>query len=208
MPTEVKKAPLPPKRSLKPSKNLMPLSYYGSEELLESLQRQKLTMPQALAFHHKIDDDISSNHSEKDDSVCSKSESILDHVAGSLESAAQSAVAMPLTNIDSYISHGVAIRGNLQINGILKLDGLFEGTIHSEHGSLIVGPNGRHKGKVEYLDTVTVDGGIVTGDINTKMTIINQGSRMTGNITSKALSIKGSRQQIRSIVNIEGKRES
>lgn len=60
------------------------------------------------------------------------------------------------TNLNS----DVQIKGTIQFNDSLRLDGQFEGELHSENGLLIVGKNGNIKA------TITVGSAIIEGEVN------------------------------------------
>jgi cytoskeletal protein CcmA (bactofilin family) len=69
--------------------------------------------------------------------------------------------------IDSVVGHGTVLKGDIAVNGSIKIDGKVEGSV-SIKDSLIVGK-----------------GSVVKGDIQCKSAIV--GGRIEGNITAQEL---------------------
>lgn len=87
--------------------------------------------------------------------------------------------------INSIIGEGTRFKGDFELNGLLRIDGDFSGTIHS-NGKILVGRNGRAECTI-HAGTVVI-GGIVRGNVFTseKVIILSTGM-MLGNITTPRL---------------------
>jgi cytoskeletal protein CcmA (bactofilin family) len=100
--------------------------------------------------------------------------------------------------INSMIGEGTRLRGDLDLNGLLRIDGDFSGTIRTK-GKVLVGRNGRAECTV-YAGTVVVGGivrgnlfaterivvlstGMVIGNINTPRLIVEEGVLLNGTCT-------------------------
>ena len=90
--------------------------------------------------------------------------------------------------INSIIGEGTRFRGDLDLKGLLRIDGDFEGNVRTD-GRVLVGKGGRARCLIE-ADTVVV-GGIVKGDINaaTKVVLLST-CVMIGNIKSPQLIVE------------------
>lgn len=90
--------------------------------------------------------------------------------------------------INSIIGEGTRFRGDLDLRGLLRIDGDFEGNIRTE-GRVLVGKGGRARCLIE-ADTVVV-GGIVKGDIkaSTKVVLLST-CIMMGNIRSPRIIVE------------------
>jgi len=84
--------------------------------------------------------------------------------------------------INSIIGEGTRFNGEFDLNGLLRIDGDFCGTVRTE-GKVLVGKNGRAECTV-YAGTVVV-GGVLQGNIfaNEKVVILSTGI-VLGNIHS------------------------
>jgi cytoskeletal protein CcmA (bactofilin family) len=84
--------------------------------------------------------------------------------------------------INSIIGEGTRFNGELDLNGLLRIDGDFCGTVRTK-GKVLVGKNGRAECTV-YAGTVVV-GGIVKGNIfaDEKVVILSTGV-VLGNVAS------------------------
>ena len=89
------------------------------------------------------------------------------------------------TLLNSIIGEGTRFRGEFDLNGLLRIDGDFSGTIRTK-GKVLVGSNGRVECRL-YAGTVVI-GGIVRGDIYSteKVTILSTGM-VIGNIHTPRL---------------------
>lgn len=90
--------------------------------------------------------------------------------------------------INSIIGEGTRFRGDLDLKGLLRIDGDFEGNIRTE-GRVLVGKGGRARCLIE-AGTVVV-GGIVKGDIKatTKVVLLST-CVVIGNIKSPQLLVE------------------
>ena len=87
--------------------------------------------------------------------------------------------------INSIIGEGTRFKGEFELNGLLRVDGDFSGTIRST-GKILVGRNGRAECTI-HAGTVVI-GGIVRGNVSAleKVIILSTGM-MLGNITTPRL---------------------
>ncbi len=92
------------------------------------------------------------------------------------------------SSINSIIGEGTRFRGEFDLEGLLRIDGDFSGTIRTK-GKVLVGSNGRAECEV-HAGTVVI-GGILRGDIYTseKLIILSTGM-VLGNITTPRLIIE------------------
>jgi cytoskeletal protein CcmA (bactofilin family) len=84
--------------------------------------------------------------------------------------------------INSIIGEGTRFNGELDLNGLLRIDGDFCGTVRTK-GKVLVGKNGRAECTV-YAGTVVV-GGVVKGNVfaEEKVVILSTGV-LLGNVAS------------------------
>ena len=90
--------------------------------------------------------------------------------------------------LNSIIGEGTSFKGEFDLNGLLRIDGDFFGTIRTQ-GQIIVGLNGRARCNI-YAESVVV-GGMVSGNIfaTDKVVILSTGL-MIGNISTPRLIIE------------------
>jgi cytoskeletal protein CcmA (bactofilin family) len=90
--------------------------------------------------------------------------------------------------INSIIGEGTRFNGELDLNGLLRIDGDFCGTVRTK-GKVLVGKNGRAECTV-YAGTVVV-GGVVKGNIfaEEKVVILSTGI-LRGNVSSPRLIVE------------------
>lgn len=87
--------------------------------------------------------------------------------------------------INSIIGFGTVFSGDLDISGLLKIDGDFSGSIKAE-GKVLIGHTGRAKCSI-FARTVVV-GGVVKGDIYAEDRVVVLSTGMVlGNIRSPRL---------------------
>lgn len=90
--------------------------------------------------------------------------------------------------INSIIGEGTRFNGELDLNGLLRIDGDFSGTIRTK-GKVLVGQNGRAECTL-HAGTVVV-GGVVRGEIlSTEKVIILSTGLVLGNITTPRLIVE------------------
>jgi cytoskeletal protein CcmA (bactofilin family) len=84
--------------------------------------------------------------------------------------------------INSIIGEGTRFNGEFDLNGLLRVDGDFSGTVRTK-GKVLIGKNGRAECTI-YAGTVVI-GGIVRGNIfaEEKVVILSTGI-VLGNVTS------------------------
>lgn len=99
-------------------------------------------------------------------------------------------------NIESLISPGVEIKGDIASKGSIRIDGYVEGNLKIE-GDLILGEKGKIKGEVKAQNIMVagrLEGraiaitrfeiastGAIIGDINASTLIIDEGGLLDGN---------------------------
>ncbi len=92
------------------------------------------------------------------------------------------------TFINSLIGEGTFFKGDLTLNGLLRIDGDFKGTI-SDGGKVLIGKSGRAEAAVK-AGTVVI-GGVLKGDIQaTEKVVILSSGLVIGNITAPRLLIE------------------
>ena len=89
----------------------------------------------------------------------------------------------PETIIDAHVE----IKGSLRFKKFLRIDGTFEGELHST-GKLIIGPTGSVKANID-LEEAFISGKI-TGNITVKKRLVLRGkAEVTGDITAPVISV-------------------
>lgn len=90
--------------------------------------------------------------------------------------------------INSIIGEGTRFKGEFDLNGLLRIDGDFTGSIRTK-GKVLVGRNGRAECTM-HAGTVVI-GGVMRGEIfSTEKVIILSTGLMLGNITSPRLIVE------------------
>ena len=90
--------------------------------------------------------------------------------------------------INSIVGEGTEFRGDLKLNGLLRIDGDFTGSITTD-GKILVGKNGRAECTIK-AGTVVV-GGIVRGNItSTEKVIVLSTGMVIGNISTPRLIVE------------------
>jgi cytoskeletal protein CcmA (bactofilin family) len=90
--------------------------------------------------------------------------------------------------INSIIGEGTRFKGEFDLNGLLRIDGDFTGTIRTK-GKVLVGRNGRAECTL-HAGTVVI-GGVVRGDVfSSEKVIILSTGLVLGNITTPRLIIE------------------
>jgi cytoskeletal protein CcmA (bactofilin family) len=90
--------------------------------------------------------------------------------------------------INSIIGEGTRFKGEFDLNGLLRIDGDFTGTIRTK-GKVLVGRNGRAECTL-HAGTVVI-GGVMRGEIfSTEKVIILSTGFMLGNITTPRLIVE------------------
>ena len=90
--------------------------------------------------------------------------------------------------INSIVGEGTEFRGDLKLNGLLRIDGDFTGSITTD-GKILIGKNGRAECTIK-AGTVVV-GGIVRGNISsTEKVIVLSTGMVIGNISTPRLIVE------------------
>ena len=90
--------------------------------------------------------------------------------------------------INSMIGEGTRLKGEFDLNGLLRIDGDFTGTIRTK-GKVLIGKNGRAECTL-HAGTVVV-GGVIRGEIySTEKVIILSTGLVLGSITTPRLIIE------------------
>lgn len=90
--------------------------------------------------------------------------------------------------INSIIGEGTRFKGEFDLNGLLRIDGDFSGTIRTK-GKVLVGQNGRAECTL-HAGTVVI-GGVVRGEIfSTEKVIILSTGLVLGNVTTPRLIVE------------------
>lgn len=98
---------------------------------------------------------------------------------------------------ETTVGEGVCIKGELEFERFLQIDGIFEGTLVSQ-GKLKVGPAGVVRSTIENLSEATVEG-VIEGDVSvTGLLELRGRAKIYGNIKAGSLSVDDG-------VTIEGK---
>jgi len=89
---------------------------------------------------------------------------------------------------ETAIGEGVDIRGELQFDRMLRVDGSFEGKLNST-GSVVVGRKGCLMADVKGMDALVIDGGKVIGDVQVDRLVLRGTAFLQGNFSCKSLSV-------------------
>jgi cytoskeletal protein CcmA (bactofilin family) len=89
----------------------------------------------------------------------------------------------PSGEITALLGRGTAFHGKLVFDGKVRIDGRFEGEIHSDD-TLVIGESAEVTAEIRVA-TVIVRGGLVRGDIRARDAVeVYAPGRIYGNITS------------------------
>ena len=92
------------------------------------------------------------------------------------------------TFINSIVGEGTRFKGELDLNGLLRIDGDYSGTIRTP-GKVLVGKNGRAECTIQ-AGTVVV-GGVVKGNIfSSEKVIVLSTGMIIGNVTTPRLIVE------------------
>ncbi|MFP4363016.1 MAG: polymer-forming cytoskeletal protein [Spirochaetia bacterium] len=90
--------------------------------------------------------------------------------------------------VNSIVGVGTRFRGDLQLNGLLRIDGDFAGTVQST-SRVLVSENGRAESSIQASEVVV--GGIVKGNILASVSVkVLSTGMVIGNITAPKLEIE------------------
>jgi cytoskeletal protein CcmA (bactofilin family) len=92
---------------------------------------------------------------------------------------------------DVVIGDGVEIKGNFQFDGLLRLDGRFQGQfVTQEAGDVVVGPTGVLISDLTgNINRLLIEGGHVTGKIHVANIVISGNAVVKGEIVCKSLEV-------------------
>jgi cytoskeletal protein CcmA (bactofilin family) len=92
---------------------------------------------------------------------------------------------------DVVIGDGVEIKGNFQFDGLLRLDGRFQGQfVTQEAGDVVVGPTGVLISDLTgCINRLLIEGGHVTGKIHVANVVISGNAVVKGEIVCKSLEV-------------------
>jgi len=90
--------------------------------------------------------------------------------------------------VNSIIGEGTRVKGEFDLNGLLRIDGDFSGAIRTR-GKVLVGRNGRAECTM-HAGTVVI-GGVVKGEItSTEKVIVLSTGLVLGNVTTPRLIVE------------------
>lgn len=88
----------------------------------------------------------------------------------------------------NILGNGTKFKGNLKVNGSLRIDGEFEGDMTISE-SLIVGKSGKLKGTVKTKNSII--GGSISGNLTTNEKVeLQTGAKFDGDLACKKLIIE------------------
>lgn len=97
-----------------------------------------------------------------------------------------------ITKLSSLVADNMAITGDVQFTGGLRVDGRIEGDVVSENGSnglLVLSDKGSIKGCVKAYDAVI--NGTITGDLEVEHFLeLQPNARISGNITYRQMKLE------------------
>jgi cytoskeletal protein CcmA (bactofilin family) len=88
-------------------------------------------------------------------------------------------------DINAFLGVGTSFTGRLTFEGVVRIDGFFEGEIESA-GALVVGKNARIAGRVDVGRLVC--GGVVTAEVRAStMVTVHATGRLVGSVRTPSL---------------------
>lgn len=181
--------PAPPTRKFKPSQGNVPTNYYGDIAALKSIVGDEISelekWTRAPEPAPKADD---SGSDAQDAKQTIKFPETYDELIE---------IEIPDTNI----GEGVDISGELQFTRLLRVDGIFRGSLAST-GNIVVGKGGSITGDIMQIDTVVVNGGRIEGNLSVESLVVKNGGVIIGDISSKTLKVVGSDCYIKGKINV------
>ena len=88
---------------------------------------------------------------------------------------------------ETTIGKAVAMKGRLEFEKLLRIDGRFEGELVSE-GDLIIGPGGVLVGDIKGMGQVIIDGKVI-GNMEVKKLDLRDKAAVHGNITCESIRV-------------------
>ncbi len=93
-------------------------------------------------------------------------------------------------SLNTIVGSGSSIKGDLKINGFVRIDGDIEGNLSTD-GNVVIGENAKIKGNVNAKSAII--GGIILGDVYVKENIkLLSSSIVIGDILSRKIQIEES----------------
>ena len=205
-----------PTRRIKPSSGQVPISYYGPPDVLRKIDPNAFSPLKIKTIdNHQSTVSLNSiNMSDLTSDISSISTSIINENIP-LPPINNSISPIPLNPPDDdndeenplsheipevTIGHDVDIKGDLEYNKLLRIDGRFHGQLLSK-GHLIIGKTGIYIGDIKNLGIVVISGN-VTGNIQAEYVIVKNYAKIIGNITCKSFVLQGDDIRIKGLVNI------
>ncbi len=93
-----------------------------------------------------------------------------------------------MSSSTNILAKGIEIVGSIKFSNDMLIDGKVEGEVSSEKGSVTIGENAIIKGDVKAGEVNLY--GQVEGRIETKRCVLNETSKLIGDIKTKTLSTK------------------
>jgi cytoskeletal protein CcmA (bactofilin family) len=91
--------------------------------------------------------------------------------------------------LSGFVGHGTVLTGETNFQAMLRVDGVLQGTVSSEAGTLIVGSNGQVDANVAVA-SATVNG-VVNGDIvATEKLHLGRTAKVVGNVQTPRIIIE------------------
>ena len=84
-------------------------------------------------------------------------------------------------SINTLVGKGSFIKGNLRVNGFIRIDGDIDGNLETD-GNVIIGESARVRGNLSAKSVII--GGIIFGNITTKETVIENNAFFQGHCIS------------------------
>jgi cytoskeletal protein CcmA (bactofilin family) len=88
--------------------------------------------------------------------------------------------------VETIIGSNTRIKGEVELKGALRVDGIFEGILHAD--SIVIGEKGRVKGDIRA--SAVIIGGTIEGNVYASDYVeIKSKGKMIGDVTTKKLTI-------------------
>ncbi len=91
-------------------------------------------------------------------------------------------------SINTLIGSGSAVKGNVRVNGFIRIDGDIDGNLETD-GAVIIGEKARLKGNLTAKSAIV--GGVIFGDITAKEGVrLLSSAAVVGNIITRRIRIE------------------
>jgi len=91
-------------------------------------------------------------------------------------------------NIHNLIAQGTSIKGDIETDGDLRIDGNLVGTIVTK-GKLVIGSSASIEGSIK-CENADISGKVVAQIVVNQLVVLNESSRFSGDIITKKISIE------------------